>query len=114
LAVSNGSFQNQCGVCAWIIEGTNKTNRIEGSMVALGNMGDHSAFQSKATGLYGLLLTMWYLLKEESTQGVLTVACNGRSVLDRLQSKKPIDPFAVHANLLITCKQIQGQLPCEI
>jgi len=45
--------------CAWIIEGTNKTNRIEGSMVAPGNTGDHSAFRSKAAGLYGLLLTMW-------------------------------------------------------
>jgi len=52
-------------------------------------LGNHSAFRSKATGLYGLLLTMWYLSKEELITGVLTVACNGRSVLDQLRSKKP-------------------------
>jgi len=47
-------------------------NQIEGSMLTPGNMGD-----SKAAGLYGLLITMWYLLKDNLMTGTLMVACNG-------------------------------------
>jgi len=44
LAVSDGSFQNECGACAWIIEGANADDRIEGSMQTPGQLGDHSSF----------------------------------------------------------------------
>jgi len=64
LAVSGVSFRNQCGTCAWIIKGANEMNQIDGSMLTLGNKGDHSMFRSKVAGLYGLLMTIWYLLKE--------------------------------------------------
>jgi len=45
LAVLDGSFQNQSRACAWILEGDNSANRIEGSMVAPGNTRDHSFFK---------------------------------------------------------------------
>jgi len=60
-------------------------------------------------GVYGALLTVWYLMKETPMDGIVTVACNGRSVLDHLQSKKSIDPFAAHADLLQACKNIQKE-----
>jgi len=62
LAVLDGSFQEQCGACAWIIKGKNNTDCIIGTMTVPSSEGNHSSFRSKAAGLYGLLLTMWYMV----------------------------------------------------
>jgi len=64
LAVSDGSFQNQSGAIAWIINGYSTTDHIVGSMITSGTTGDHSSFQSKVASQYGLLLTLWSLLDE--------------------------------------------------
>ncbi len=109
IAVSDGSFQHQSGSCAWIIEGTHSEDRIEGSMLTPGDPGNHSSFQSKAAGVYGALLTVWFLMKETPTDGRVMLACDGRLVLDRLQSKKSINPFAAHVDLLQACKNIQKE-----
>jgi len=114
LAVSNGSFQDQCGACAWIIKGKTLEDWIEGSMNTPGQKLDHSSFWSEAAGIYGALLTVWHFVQEYPTKGTITVACDGRSVLDHLKSKKSIDPFAVHADLLHASKNIQLQMSCTI
>jgi len=54
------------------------------------------------------------LVQDYPTKETITVACDGRSVLDQLKSKKSIDPFAAHADLLHTCKNIQLQILCKI
>jgi len=85
VAVLDGSYQHSTGVVAWIIEGATSSNRIQGMMITPGNPGDHSAFQSKAAGLYGILSTMQRLLATDPTAaGKLNIACNGHSVLDCL------------------------------
>jgi len=90
-AVSDGSFQNQCGACAWIIEGLTSKDHITGSMVTPGALGDHSSFWSKAACQYGLLLTLHFLIEEYgTTMGLLIVTCDGWSVLDRLSSSVEI------------------------
>jgi len=55
LAVSDSSFQDQCGACAWIIEGETSEDHIKGSMNTPGQKQDHSSFRSKAAGIYGAL-----------------------------------------------------------
>jgi len=62
-------------------------DRIKGSMQTPGQQQNHSSFQSKAVGIYGVLLTVWYFLQEHPTKGTIMVACDGRSVLDHLKSK---------------------------
>jgi len=112
LAVSDSSFQDQCGACAWIIEGETSEDHIKGSMNTPGQKQDHSSFHSEAAGIYGALLTIWYFVQEYPTKGTITVACDGRSVLDHLKSKKSINPFAVHSDLLQASKNIQLQMTC--
>jgi len=58
LAVSDGSFQEQCGACKWIIKGESNMDCIIRTMTVPGSVGDHSSFRSKAAGLCGLLLTV--------------------------------------------------------
>jgi len=53
-------------------------------------------------------------MKDMSMAGMLTVACDDWLVLDRLQSKKSIDPFAAHTDLLQACKNIQEQMTYKI
>jgi len=62
LVVSDGSFQNQCSSCTWIIEGTHSEDQIEGSMLTPRSLRDHSSFQSEAAGVYSVLLTVWYFI----------------------------------------------------
>jgi len=50
IAVSDGSFQNQTGACAWIIGVDTVANCIEGSMEMPGSPGNHSSFQNEAAG----------------------------------------------------------------
>jgi len=114
LAVSDGSFQNNCRACAWIIEGKTAKDHIKGSMQTPGQPGDHSSFQSKAVGIYGALLTIWYFSQEYPLTGTITLACDGCSVLDWLQSTKSIDPFAAHTDLLCACRHITSRLKCHI
>jgi len=89
LSVSDGLFQQTSGTVAWIIKGTMQANRITGSMITLGKPGDHSLFCSKAAGVYRLLLTLSYLLEQDSMpRGTIEVACDGCMVLNHLQSKR--------------------------
>jgi len=114
LAVSDGSFQEQRGACTWIIKGENNMDWVIGTMTVPSNEGGHSSFRSEAAGIYGLLLTVWYMVKDNPTQGSLTVTCDGKLVLDRVQSQKTIDPFAAHSDLLRACKNILAQIQCKV
>ncbi len=98
----------------WIIKNNHSKDWIMGSMIMPGNLGDHISFRSKAARQYGLLVTLWYLLKECLADGMITVACNSKSVLDQLQKQKQINPFAAHADLLRMCQNIIKTLSCKI
>jgi len=108
-------YQQDHRACAWIIEGSTSTNRISGSMITPGTAGDHSSFRSKAAGVYGLLLTVWYCLSSTfKLPGALTVACNGKSVLDWLCTHKIIDPFAEHSELLCASWNLLVRIQCHV
>jgi len=54
------------------------------------------------------------MVKDNPIHGSLTVACDGKSVLDRLRSRKTINPFTAHADLLRACKNILTQIQCWV
>jgi len=103
------------GACTWINESETVVSWIKGSMeMPSSPPGDHSSFQSKAAGQYGLLITLHYILSEHQEGGTIKVACNGQSVLDWLCSSKQINPFVARADLLSACRSIAAQLPCKV
>jgi len=77
IAVSERSIQHQTGACTWIIESEMATDCIEGLMEMPGSPGDHSSFQSKAAGQYGLLITLHYILPKHQAGRTIKVACDG-------------------------------------
>jgi hypothetical protein len=60
-AVSDGSFKNGHGTAAWIVV-ISPTCTISGSSVAPGEPEDQSAYRSKLTGIYGIVLTICHLV----------------------------------------------------
>jgi len=97
--VSDGSFSQEAGAAAWIIEGRTASARIIGTMITPGNPTDHSSFRSELAGIYGALCTLEALDLGPTTQSC-RVACDGKSALDRIQSTHPILPTEPHADLL--------------
>jgi len=115
VAVLDGSSQTSAGVAAWIIEGANSLNRIQGLMITPGNPEDHSAFQSEVISIYSILIMLQRLLATNPrAMGHIKIACDWCSVLDWLQPKKPVDPFAAHSDMLIESKNKKKMLPCMV
>jgi len=86
-----------------------------GSMITPGNSEDYSSFHSQVVGMYGILVTLQQVLEMESGGiGEIEIACNGCSVLERLWSRKTIDLFAAHVDLLKACKNMEHIIPCTV
>jgi len=99
-AVSDGSFKDNNGSAAWIIEGHNSTQRLVGQVRTLGHPGDHSSFRSKVAGIIGVLYTLTFW-PPCSGKPDLRLACDGLSVVKRLTNQKPIEPTEPHADILL-------------
>jgi len=54
IAISDGSFQNQQGMAAWMIEGHDSSNQILGKGRTPGMVTDQSAYHSKLFELWGI------------------------------------------------------------
>jgi hypothetical protein len=56
IAVSDGSFQDQYGTAAWVLEGSTPKGRIVGAVIVPGTAKDQSAYRSELAGIYSILL----------------------------------------------------------
>ncbi len=101
--VSDGSYSQESGAAAWIIEGRTASSRIIGTMITPGHPTDHSSFQSELAGIYGALCTLEALELSPTTHSC-RIACDGKSALDCIKSTYPILPTEPHADLLHAIK----------
>jgi len=104
-AISNGSFQKEAGMAAWIIEGQTAWSWIIGWMITPGQSGDHSSYRSKLVGIYGILITLKALTLNSNTLHCC-IACNGKLVLNWINSNHPVLPMEPHADLLYAVKNM--------
>jgi len=73
---------------------------------------DQSAFWSELAGIYGIVLTLKYLMAEwESKDMAFLITCNGKSAVDNLNSTKPIHMSEAHYNLLSAIQNLRKALP---
>jgi len=98
-AVSDGSYKNGNGAAAWIIEGWTAVNRLKGTCFTPGGPNDHSSFHGKLAGILGVLhvLSFW---RSPTGRPPCRIACDGKSVINRLSSPRPIKPTEPHFDLL--------------
>jgi len=115
LAVSDGSFKDGRGVVAWMIEGPTANNKITGACLVPGTAEDHSAFWSELMGIFGILLTVQYIMMDNDTgQGTIWVCCDGKSALGRAKSDYPIQIMEPHADLLSAIRKVHDNLKCQV
>ncbi len=107
--VSDGSYRNEAGAAAWIIEGRSGGPQPIGTMITLGSTKDQRSFCSELTGVYGALCTLEALQVGEK-QVQFRIASDGKSVLDRIISGHPVLPTEPHADLLQAVKSKVCQL----
>ena len=114
LAVSDGSFKNQAGSAAWIIESQDKTASISGVSIFPGPRSIQSAYRSKVLGLLATMETINILAKKfDINSGGCTIACNGSSALQKALDKDKNWRLSkhLHADLLSATTSILQESP---
>jgi hypothetical protein len=56
IAISDGSFHDQYGTAAWVLEGCVSTGRAIGAVVVPGTAKDQSAYRSELAGIFSILV----------------------------------------------------------
>jgi hypothetical protein len=88
IAVSDGSFKDEFGTSALVLEGEDSKNWIIAVNVVLGDPTDQSAYRSELAGIFGIV-TMVRALCEvyEILEGSICVGCDGETALKHVFSE---------------------------
>ena len=88
VCVSDGSYKDECGTAAWIIENDEGTQRIQGKVAVPGFASDQSAYRSELAGLYAIVYVVETLIEVYGlVQGGVSIGCDGLSALQQAVSK---------------------------
>ncbi len=84
IAVSDGSFHEQYGTAAWVLEGENSMGRISGAVISPGTSQDQSAYRSVLTGIYAIMIGVKNLCEYfQIKSGSNVLGCDGQAALDK-------------------------------
>ena len=102
VGVSDGSFKDEAGTAAWIIENERGTQRIMGKTIVPGYASDQSAYRSEIAGIYSMVLIV-EMIKEvwKLKYGGILICCDGKDALNQAVNVDEIN---------ISCKQQQFDL----
>ena len=79
IGASDGSFKDECGTAAWVLEDSKGEQRILGRLTTPGFPSDQSAYRSEISGIYGMVAMVegikfvWKIHK-----GHVTLGCDGK------------------------------------
>jgi hypothetical protein len=82
VAVSDGSYKDEFGTAAYVLEGANSENRLVGVLVSPGRPEDQQSSRSELAGLYGVVVMVNLVCKQfDIKDGVIEVGCDSQSSL---------------------------------
>jgi hypothetical protein len=82
IAVCDGSFKDEKGASAWVLEGASNRNRIRGFNRVPGAIHDQSPYRSELAGLLGTATMITEICKFHNvSEAKITVACDNVSAL---------------------------------
>jgi len=70
----------------------------------------HSSFRSELAGIYATLFTISMLQQQMTEPATFCLACDGKSVLQRLMKNQIMDPVEAHADLLSATNNLSIKL----
>ncbi len=112
IAVSDGSFKNEYGTAAWVIEGESSDSRMCDQVIAPGGPQDQSPYRSELTGIYSILLMVNKLCQYyEIKDGEIELACDGLSAHDKAFSYVSILHVDDSNYRLLGVIQYHGNIP---
>ena len=84
VAVSDGSYKDNGGTAAWILENNTGTQRIRGVVNVPGTVLDQSPYRSEIAGIYGIVVVV-ETIKEVlgMKKGRIIVGCDGKNALEQ-------------------------------
>ena len=106
--VSDGSFKDQRGTAALVLQGATHTGEARAVNRVPGEPDDHDSFRSELSGLIGIA-TLVELLCEyfEITEGSVEVACDGLSALnDVFDLHRQVSTKTPHYDLVVATRRI--------
>jgi len=110
--VSDGTFKDQAGAAAWMIEGCMAEDRLWGTGLTLGQPEDQSACWSKLFGLWSILASLKQLVASHNIEhGQVTIACDGNGTLKKAQQEHLTEPSEAHYNLISAIQNLQREIP---
>jgi hypothetical protein len=84
VAVSDGSYKDNGGTAAWIIENKSGTQRIVGQVNVPGTVSDQSAYRSEIAGIYGSILVIETIKDALGLEkGGIMIVCDGKNALEQ-------------------------------
>jgi hypothetical protein len=85
--VADGSFKDQHGTAAWVIEAESNTNRSTGVNLTPGALSDQSAYRSEVSGLFGIAFMIRELCKFHHilAGGTVQINCDGLVIPDSVR-----------------------------
>ena len=114
-AVSNGSYKNNIGTSAIILEGLNEEISIISVNTALGPPQSQSAYCSKLAGILATLLhTKTLCTKYNITEGKTTTACDGQNALNKSKYEGPVKVTTSNSDLLTAIQNLVKIIPIDI
>ncbi len=94
IALSDGSFKNQRGSSAWVVEGESEIGCIKRWNMVPGSDYDHYAYRSELTGILALLVIIGEVCKHNKVlDGCIAIGCDGLSALDQSSGEEEIIPL---------------------
>jgi hypothetical protein len=115
IAVSDGSFKDNFGMVAWVVEGATSAHRICGANVSPGHPNDQGAYRSELLGMYGFASAVASICRlHRITAGSIEVACDGKNALHRVfETEYPVTPRVPHYDLILAIRALTAQCPIE-
>ena len=108
IAVSDGSYKNNLGTAAFVIEGADSNDRVEGVMVVPG--GDMDSHRSELAGLYGITIMVNIICRIHSIEeGSIEVGCDSQTALHEVFESNNLTRKDV--DLKVACRQWKAASP---
>jgi hypothetical protein len=111
IAVSDGSYHDSFGTEAWILQGS--TSRCTGQVICPGSAEDQNSYRSEVSGLVSVLLIVdLFVLFYQIKSGLIDIACDGKSALNKIFSSiSRINSNNPCYDLLSTAQSLWKQSP---
>jgi hypothetical protein len=115
IGVSDGSYKDEFGTAAWIIQGKDEIGSISGVCVVPGNSTDQSAYRSELAGLYAIITMIEAVcIFHKIEKGVVTIGCDGLSALRQgLQASDITNPAMAQFDIIAAIRNAMMRSPVK-